>query len=99
MLSLRCPGDDSIGIPTRLCCSGSLLPIPLLQQVFLVELSHSQPHFHKHTETQKGVVRAAQSEHSPWTWRWLLGQAHVGDTEEGRTALFSEFASYKERYS
>lgn len=63
MLSLRCPEGDSISIPTLFCCSRSLLPIPLPQQVFLVELSQSQPHFHKHTETRKGVIQAAQSDH------------------------------------
>lgn len=74
MVSLRCPGDDSISIPTPRCCSRSLLP----QQVFLVELSHSQPHFHRHTETQKGVIQAAQSEHSPLDTEVVLGASTRG---------------------
>lgn len=52
--------------------------IPLLQQVFPVELSLSQPHFHKHTETQKGVIQAAQSEHSPLDMEMVLGASTRG---------------------
>ena len=46
--------------------------------VFLVEISQSQPHFHKHTETQKGVIQAAQSDHRPPDTEMVLGTSTHG---------------------